>query len=560
MVLSDRSRWTVREVALCKLASHRNRPFVSDFDGLTQTYGEFIGSGARIANALAELGIQRGATVAILCAARLPHLHAWLGCGLLGATEVPINPALRGEALRHVLRIAAPAVAVVEAHLLPCLAEAHHDVGCLRDIIVVGGEGHSAGPGERVIRITSYEGILASGSSAIPEASVVPAAIGSVMFTSGTTGPAKGVSMPNGQLCLMALQVIDAVKLEDSDIFYCAHPLNHIAGKYMGVFASFAAGGRIALDARFDATRWLDRIRESRATLSIAHGPMIEMIANQPPRPEDRCHSLHRLMCCPMPKHLAAGFEERFGVKGIEMWGMTEIGCPTWTPIDGPRVAGSCGRLISSQYELRIVTPDNDEEVPPNTTGEIVVRPCAPSTIMQGYLGMPEETVSAWKNLWFHTGDAGYVDGDGNLFFVDRLKERIRRRAENISAYDIEVAAASFPHVREAAAVGVPSGFEGDDDIKLCVVPDGSLDPGRLISFLARRLPPFMLPRYIELLEALPRTPTNKIRKRELSSAGVPAGTWDRNREGVKLRDLYRSSDEGEALTGNSCARTNTYR
>jgi crotonobetaine/carnitine-CoA ligase len=178
---------------------------------------------------------------------------------------------------------------------------------------------------------------------------------------------------------------------------------------------------------------------------------------------------------------------------------------------------------------------------------------------MQGYLGMPEETVNAWKNLWFHTGDAGYIDNDGNLFFVDRLKERIRRRAENISAYDIEVAAASFPHVREAAAVGVPSGFEAHDDIKLCVVPNGSLDPGRLIGFLAKRLPPFMLPRYIQILKALPRTPTNKIRKRELSSAGVPAGTWDRNREGVKLRDLYRDSDEGEVLTGNSGASTNTY-
>jgi crotonobetaine/carnitine-CoA ligase len=436
--------------------------------------------------------------------------------------------------------MAKPAVAVSSAELIPQLLEANTAVGCLRSLIVVGQLDCAPNMNELGIDVLSYEQILAAGSNKIPEAPVAPATIGSVMFTSGTTGPAKGVMMPNGQLCMVALQVIEAARMQDTDVFYCAHPLNHIAGKYMGVLASFVAGGEIVLDDRFEAASWLARIRDCGATITIAHGPMIEMIALQPSAPTDRDHRMRRLMCCPMPRHLAGDFEQRFDLQGIEMWGMTEIGSPTWTSLDRPRVPGSCGRLLHNYYDLRIVDPDTDEEMPPNLIGEVVVRPLYPSTIMQGYLGMPQETVQSWRNLWFHTGDAAYLDDTGSMFFVGRLKERIRRRAENISAYDIEVAALSFPQVREVAAVGVPSEFEDDDDIKLCIVCEGAINPVDLLTFLAARLPPFMVPRYIELADALPRTPTNKVRKLELSAAGVGPKTWDRNQENVRLRDLYK--------------------
>jgi crotonobetaine/carnitine-CoA ligase len=504
-----------------------------------ETYERFIGAAAKFANALCDIGIKTQDTVVIFCPSGLPHLHAWMGCALLGATEVPVNTLLRGEPLQHILQMAQPTVAVVSGELVPRLLEANAAVGCLRSVIVVGHLDHAANTIEPGISVINYEQVLAAGSNKIPGAQVTPATIGSVMFTSGTTGPAKGVMMPNGQLCMTALQVMDAVRMRDTDIFYCAHPLNHIAGKYIGVLATFLAGGQIVLDDRFEATSWLGRIRDCGATISIAHGPMIEMIARLPPTPSDRDHRMRRLMCCPMPKHLAAGFQQRFDLQSIEMWGMTEIGCPSWTSLDRPYVPGSCGRPLRNYYDLRIVNPDTDEEMLPNFTGEIVVRPLYPSTIMQGYLGMYQETVHSWRNLWFHTGDAGYLDEDGNMFFVDRLKERIRRRAENISAYDIENAALSFPQIREAAAVGVPSEFEGDDDIKLCIVCEGVIDPVDLLTFLAARLPPFMLPRYIERSDALPRTPTNKVKKRELSAAGVGATTWDRNRQSVRLRDLY---------------------
>lgn len=158
--------------------------------------------------------------------------------------------------------------------------------------------------------------------------------------------------------------------------------------------------------------------------------------------------------------------------------------------------------------------------------------------MMSGYMGMPDETVAAWRNLWFHTGDAAWRDSDGNFYIVDRIKDRIRRRAENISSFDIESAALDFPSVREAAAVGVPSGMEGDDDIKLCVGTTEQLDPAALLAYLAGRLPHFMVPRYIEVLPNLPRTPTNKVRKRDLREAGISESTWDRRKAGLRLRDL----------------------
>ena len=315
----------------------------------------------------------------------------------------------------------------------------------------------------------------------------------------------------------------------------------------MGVFATFASGGRIVLDQRFDAEHWLERIHHFGVTLSIAHGPMIEMIYRRPASTADSDHAMRRLMCCPLPKQIADSFEERFGLRGIEMWGMTEVACPCWTSLDGPRIPKSCGRALSEWYDVAIIDPDTDEVLPLGMTGEIVVRPRHPWTTMQGYLGMPDQTVEAWRNMWFHTGDAAYVDADANFFFVDRIKDRIRRRAENISSYDIEAVAQQYPGIREAAAVGVPSDYEGDDEIKLCIVEAAAdaVVPKDLLRFLALRLPHAMVPRYIEFLDVLPRTPTNKVRKRELRADGVSPRTWDRRASGIKLRQLIEEPSTG---------------
>jgi crotonobetaine/carnitine-CoA ligase len=308
----------------------------------------------------------------------------------------------------------------------------------------------------------------------------------------------------------------------------------------MAVLGSLVAGGEVVIDAAFEPDKWVSRIREFGATVSGGHGPMLEMIFAAPPSPDDSNHRVRTVCSAPFPRHIAREFEARFGVKGLEVWGMTEVGLPVWSDIDAPLREGSCGKVDDDWFEFAIVDPDTDAAVVPGETGEFVVRPKAPWTIMQGYDGMPEKTVEAWRNLWFHTGDIGYMDGGGHVYFVERASDRIRRRAENVSAYDIELAAMKHPGICEVAAIGVPSEFAGDDDIELCVVlHDGAeVEPLGLLGYLARALPHYMVPRYLRFIDALPRSATNKIQRALLKNAPRDPSVWDRKAHGVNLRDL----------------------
>ncbi len=528
-------RWTVREVALRRLSSTPDFPFVSEIDGSTETYGQFIERASALATFYSECGVAVGDMVAVLCPNGIPALHGWMAANLLGAVDVTINSAYRGELLTHVLGTTRPKVALVDARLIDSLLEVRELLPFLTHVILVGAS--EAPENGHDLQFARYEEIIRS-RAMLPVRQVESYDPAVVMFTSGTTGPSKAVLLPNAQVCLVAHQVIVNTRLTADDVYYNAHPLHHIAGKFMGVLAIFIAGGHLMLDRKFDAGAWLATIRRVGATMGIAHGPMIEMIHATAPTVDDRHHKLRRLMCCPLPKSIGRAFEERFDLRGIEMWGMTEVTCPCWTPFDGGHPLGSCGKPMAEWFDVRVVNPETDRELAAGETGEIVVRPRLPWTTFAGYLGAPDATVEAWRNLWFHTGDAGWRDKDGHFFLLDRIKDRIRRRAENISSYEIEAAALQLPGIREAAAVGVPSGMEGDDDIKLCVALDRALEPADILAFLAARLPHFMVPRYIEIMPSLPRTPTNKLKKRELRDGGVGAHTWDRHQAGIRLKQL----------------------
>jgi len=267
---------------------------------------------------------------------------------------------------------------------------------------------------------------------------------------------------------------------------------------------------------------------------------MLEMVYAQPPSASDQDHGLRLIRTAPFPKRIAAAFEKRFGVRGMEVWGMTEVGVVCWVDPSEPLRVGCCGRADPDWYEFMTVDPVTDMPLAPGEVGEFVVRPKMPWTLMQGYLGMPDETLKSWKNLWFHTGDCGYIDADGYAYFIDRAKERIRRRAENISAGDIEAAALLHPQIAEAAALGVPSGLEGDDDIMLCVVmkPGVQMDPVALLRFLVSELPHFMVPRYLHQVDTLPRTVTGKLQRARLNGMASEPGVWDRKQADVALRDL----------------------
>ncbi len=536
-------------------------PFLRIEDGPAETFSQVLAAAERIAGQLAGLGVAPGDLVPLLAETSAASVHAWLGVNLAGAADVPLNTGYRGASLAHGIGLGRARLMIADPSFLPRIAEVAADLPALQTVVLLGDDAAPGLPG------SSSETVVLPGDDAAPELQmpaglrVVPLATAaampvpeedavtcrdtaSVLFTSGTTGPAKGVIMTHAQTYAIAQEIVDGLRITDRDVFYCFHPMFHMT-RFGSVYTALLAGCPVVLDRRFDPAAFLDRARRYGATATIGHGPMLEAIYRQPERPDDAGNPLRTILTAPLPAKIAADFERRFGVRAIDTWGMTEVTCVTMRPYQEPLRPGSCGRPRDDLLEVRIVDPQTDEVLPAGQVGEITVRPREPWVVMQGYLGRPDLTVAAWRNFRFHSGDFGYLTPDGYLYFAERSGDRIRRRAENVSAYNIESAASAHPQVQDCAAVGVASSFESDDDIKLCVVPvpGSALDEAGLIRHLARALPHYMVPRYIEVLPALPRSATNKIQRQVLRASGAGPGVWDRTAAGVSVRAI---SSEGE--------------
>lgn len=529
---------TINELLQARANEIPDSTFIEALGGQTQSYAQVWLDSKRMASVLRACGVQKGDCVAIMLKNGLHAVHAWFGTNFLGAIDVPINTGYLGSPFTHALNQAQVRFLIIEAAFLPVLKAIAKDLSHLKTVLVVDGIDTSDYP-DRLTYVNFAE-VLVSAPIDIDLPNLLPSDIASILYTSGTSGPAKGVLMPYGQVMLLAQQTAKRLCIKREDIYYSFHPLYHMAGKFMQILACAAAGAKVVLDTTFSPQLWLQRVIESSATISGAHGPMLEMIFAQPPTPEDCNHKLRTICSAPFPRHIAADFEQRFNTRGIEVWGMTEVGIPLWCTLDESLQVGSCGKLDEEWFDFSIVNPNTDEPVQIGKTGEFLVRPRHPWTMMQGYVGMPEKTVESWRNFWFHTGDSGYMDDAGNVYFVDRTSDRIRRRAENISSYEIEVAALKHPAVSEVAAVGTESEFSGDDDIRLCVVCKQGFQPEAvdLLRHLASLLPHFMVPRYIEFMDALPRSATMKVQRAELRKRSHGASIWDRKANGVTMVDL----------------------
>ncbi|MGY4471931.1 crotonobetaine/carnitine-CoA ligase [Bradyrhizobium sp. LB9.1b] len=535
-------KWSLDAALAARAELSGEAPFIRMIDGAPVSFARIAADVAALAYALQYEGVQAGDRVVVMGANCLWTLYAWFALNSLGAVDVTINTAYRGHTLDHAINTADARLILVEDRLLGILRDSEHAVPRLeRALFYSADDARCATPDVAFDRVSLAPLVIAT---RVPQgwrpAGAKPSDLASIIFTSGTSGPAKGVMLPHAQTYLLGLESAQQMKVNERDTYYIFHPLFHMSPRYVGIYAALIAGAQVCLDRSFSAADWLDRIRRCSATVSIAHGPMLEMIHAQPVRPDDAANPLQRFGTSPFPRHIAASFEARFGVRGLEVWGMTEANIPIWSSLDEPLRPGSCGRPIADHYELRIVDPETDCEVALGATGELVVRSKLPWILMQGYFGNPDATMRAWRNLWFHTGDLVYCDDEGYFHFVDRLGDRIRRRAENVSSYEIEHASTSYPGLKESAAVGVASEFASDDDIKLVVVAesDAVILPAQLLAHLAQRLPHYMVPRYIEVLDALPRTPTNKVRKAALRETGVGPATWDRKAAGIVLKDL----------------------
>ncbi|GAA0193846.1 ATP-dependent acyl-CoA ligase [Cytobacillus oceanisediminis] len=524
----------LRHASINEMLDHRathdaDRPFVRDRDGASRTYAETHLAVRRLAGALAGRGVRAGDTVLIMLPNGLAIVDTWLACAALGAVEVPVNVHLRGDFLRHVLEDSSARLLVVAADLFPAVVEAGLPER-ICDVVVVEPGDDDVVPG---VALHDYAELAA----AAPVPTLAPTSTGEltgIFYTSGTTGPAKGIMFTHGQGAATARNYVDATGAGPDDVFFCCMPLFHSNAQVLQVVAPMMVGAQVSIWPQFTATRWLDQVRAVGATISNTLGVMAEFLYRQPPRPDDADNPLRVLQTIPAPAGLVSRIEERFGLTCIDGYGLTDVGMIAFRRHDQPLVLGSSGRVVASDYDVVVADPETDVPVPTGRVGEILVRPRVPGAFMLGYWNRPELTSSAWRNLWFHTGDSGRFDEDGNLFFVDRLGDSIRVRGENVSSAQIEAVAVEHPAVVACAAVAVPSDV-GDYDVLLVVVPAPGEhpDPVSLVRHCEGRMPYFAVPRYVDVVGELPMTATQKVRKIELRRRGVPPTAWDRTAAGV---------------------------
>jgi crotonobetaine/carnitine-CoA ligase len=506
------------------------------FDDEPLTFAETQRRARSAANQLLGLGVGPGDTVALLTLSCPEWVSLWLACAQIGAISMPINVMFRGEFLRHQLNDSGATVLLLDPMFYPQVAEIAADLTCLKTVILRG----SPPAGGRFSGVRTVDaGMLADGpTDGVHAGRPIPwNEIACLFYTSGTTGPSKGALLTQQYLCVAAHALNDAYGMGSSDVVYSAMPLFHLGGAYAVIVASLVAGRTAVLDSAFSASKCWDRVRKHQATVFLGVGPMVTVLHGLPPDPRDADLPIRLLVAAPLPADLQRQVEQRYRCTVVQAYGQTEA-IPVALHQVGPGsgdAAGSAGRL-GPLHAVRIVD-DDDIDVAPGGIGEIVIRPRHPHVMFEGYLNRPSETLAQLRNLWFHTGDLGRIDADGNLWWVDRKKDAIRRRGENISSFEVEQVVLAHPGVAECAAHGVPSPL-GEDDVKICVVltPDSDLTPKQLIDHCVERMPSFAVPRYIEILSALPKNSVGRIQKHILRDRQASPDTWDRVQEGYEVR------------------------
>jgi crotonobetaine/carnitine-CoA ligase len=456
--------------------------------------------------------------------------HAWLGLAWLGATEVPANTMYRGQMLRYLIENSTATALVISERFVPQLVDVASELPQLETVVVPDTDDVPAGlPGRVVTRTELFAEAAATDDLVGPDYWDVAA----IIYTSGTTGPSKGVLMPWGTLWSFVTTAPDDF-VAPGEGFYAMYPAFHVSGKAM-LYQAAKFRARMVIREQFSIQHFWDDVRQFGITGAGLVGPMAPFLLLQPEQPDDADSPLRHVMMGPLVPQVDE-FKARFGVEVGTGYGMTEIGAPFAS--DGYDLADntSCGKLRSgwAGYEVQIVD-GHDHPLGPGEVGELVVRTREPWVINRGYYGMPEATAAAWRNGWFHTGDGFRYDEDGNYYFVDRMKDAIRRRGENISSFEVEALVSQHPDVLESAAVAVPSEYL-EDELKICVVlRDGAtVTHDELITFLVPRMPKFMVPRYVEFVDELPKTEaTMRTQKVKLRERALNERTWDREVAGI---------------------------
>ncbi|MCB0882432.1 MAG: AMP-binding protein [Thermoleophilia bacterium] len=524
----DPTGWVLPRILRERAEAHPERPYYRFGGGEWISYGEMSSRTNRVANAMRRRGQGPGDVVSTLLFNMEPHLEIWFGIQAAGATQCPINTAYRGDFLSWAINLPRARMLVVGSEHLHDLDQIVDELPLLEHVVVVHGT-HRDGPDPRRSWET-YEEFLDGVDDRDPGVDVSWTDDARVMFTSGTTGRSKGVIKQQASDYFSGRTYCLVTELTEDDTVYSCLPLFHSNAQVLATYPAMIAGARVQFQPRYSSTNFWPTVNECGATVLNTVSAINYFIWNTPPSALDHSHSVTRIMAMPAPKDIYHEFQERFGIRFVEGYGLTETGMVTYHPPDRPARAGSCG-IATPGFEVSVVEPGTDRPLPPGTQGEIVVDMKIPNIVMRAYIGMPEKTAEDFRNLKLHTGDLGELDEEGYLYFRDRLKDYIRRRGENVSSVEVETSVTSHPNVLEAAAVGVKAG-EGagaEDEILVCVVPrEGHLDAGELCEYLTERMPAFAVPRYVRVMDHLPKTPTERVRKVELREEGVTADTYDR--------------------------------
>lgn len=520
---------TFKELLETRAEENASEPFVYFRDSV-EDFASLDKNVNKTANVLRDLGVRKGDHVCLFLPNCLDFLYVWFALAKLGGVMVPLNVHLRGDGLKYIINHCDAKWIVVNEALHDSYAFVEADLPNIEHKIWHSFEASSP-PG-----FSCLSEMFASAAETPPP--TVDTSDGDplgIIYTSGTTGPPKGAMISHyNYINTGQVWVDDVIDCREDDIFFTTLPLFHANAQMFTTMGSLRSGRPFVLRERFSASKFFDEIRLYGATIFNYIGGMLTMLMKQPERPNDADNPARATFGGAAPREIWRDFEKRFDVTIIEGYGLTESGgvC-LCNPPDRIKV-GSIGK--STSFCDVSIWDENHREVPTGVTGEIVVKPKHPYAMFLGYYKQPDKTQEAWEEGCFHTGDRGYQDQDNYFYFVDRVKDCIRRRGENISSFEIEKVVNSHPKVLESAAVAVPSDL-GEDEVKIYVVlrTAESLDPTELLSFCEERMAYFMVPRYVEFIHQLPKTPTERIQKFELRKLGV-GKAWDRDKAGYKLK------------------------
>jgi crotonobetaine/carnitine-CoA ligase len=513
---------TIRDL-VCLRAAHGDKPLLICRDE-TLTYGDADRLSNRVANRLIERGVVKGDVVATFMYNSLAQALIWFGCAKIGAIYAPLNVSLVKDDLAYSLNDTGARLVIVDAELTETYDAAEPELTAPPEVLVHGAEDGGVDGGR-----LAFDDLL-SGAESLPDADVKASDPMAIVYTGGSTSMPKGVLVSHLYYIAAAIRYAEIAEATEDDIHFANSHFFHIGGQQFGVTGPLYNGMTGVMEKWFSASQYWDLVRKHGATILDPLGTMMAVLLRQPVSDQDRQHKARvgvGIASGQVRRDLRDEFEERFGTPMLEVYAMTEMGVLMCSERLHDRRSGSCGRP-HGWAEMMIVDAD-DNPVPANTTGQVLLRPKVQNTTMIRYVNKPEETIAAWANLWYHSGDLGYLDDDGYIYFVGREAHWIRRRGENVSAFEVEKAMTGHPAVVDCAAVGVPSEL-GEEDIKAYVQLSDNTDapvPAELIGWCKERIAFFKVPRYIEFVAAFPRTMTkNEIARHELRDHGI-GRAWD---------------------------------